>query len=173
MGIPFAQGLRMMVDDHQRFTRGGLEVFLRLQNFQPTGDFEEMGVPYVPTGTAAAQTGYTDILIDPPPQVIDVSMHNIGMSGGKLLIGARTFQVSHSFVQNMRDKFPGIPDDISVWFNWDGNTPVMGIMYENRMHDIVLYTHREIAGETVSWKLTCNRVDVAQDPGAQQPGVQP
>jgi hypothetical protein len=168
MGIPFAEGLRMMVDGQQRFTRAGLEVFLRVQNFAPVGDFQEMGVPYVPTGTDAAQTGYKDILIDPPPQVIDVSMHNIGMSGGKLLIGARAFVVSHTFVQTIRDQNPTIPDDISVWFNWDRQTPVVGILYENRMHEIVFYTHKEIAGETVSWKLTCNRVDVAQDIGSQE-----
>jgi len=168
MGIPFAEGLRILVDNQQRFLRAGLEVFLRLQNFQSQGDFQEEGVPYVPTGTAAINTGYTDILIDPPPQVTDVSMHNIGMSGGKLLIGARAFVVSHTFVLNMREQYPDIPDDIAVWFDWDKQTPVVGIVYENRMHEIVFYTHREVAGETVSWKLTCNRVDVAQDSGAEQ-----
>lgn len=170
MGIPFAEGLRMMVDGQQRFMRGGLEVFLRVQNFAPTGDFQEVGVPYVPTGTAAAETGYKDILIDPPPQVIDVSMHNIGMSAGKLLLGARSFVISHTFVRNMRDQNPKIADDIAVWYNWDTQSPVVGIVYENRMHDIVFYTHREVAGETVSWKLTCNRVDIAQDSGSQQAG---
>jgi hypothetical protein len=154
----------MLVDGQQRFTRAGLEVYLRVQNFAPQGDFQEMGVPYVTT----EGSGYTDILIDPPPQVVDVSMHNIGMSGGKLLLGARSFIVSHTFVQVMREKNPGIPDDIAVWFNWDGQTPVVGIVYENRMHEIVLYTHKEIAGETVSWKLTCNRVDVALDKGATE-----
>lgn len=168
MGLPFAEGLRMMVDNQQRFTRAGLEVFLRVQNFASEGDFQEMGVPYV-TNQA---NGYTDILIDPPPQVIDVSMHNIGMSGGKLLLGARTFQVSHSFVLKMRELNPGITDNIAVWYNWDGNTPVLGIVYENRMHEIVFYTHKEIAGETISWKLTCNRVDAPQDTPSGGYGVQ-
>ena len=71
--------------------------------------------------------------------------------------------MNHVFVQKMREINPKIPDDISVWYNWDGNTPVVGIVYENRMHEIVFYTHKEIAGETISWKLTCNRVDVPQD----------
>ncbi len=162
----FAEGLRFMVDGQQRFTRAGLEVYLRLQNFPSTGASQELGVPNI----ATQQTGYTDILIDPPPQVTDVSIHNIGMSGGKLRFGARTFQVSHTFVQRIREQNPNVPDDIAVWFNFDGATPVLGIMYENRMHDIVSYTHREVAGETISWRLTCNRVDVAQDAGAQQPG---
>lgn len=171
MGLPFAEGLRMLVDNQQRFTRAGLEVYLRVQNFTSQGDFQEMGVPNVNPATGGS--GYTDILIDPPPQVIDVSMHNIGMSGGKLLLGARSFIISHSFVLTTREQNPSIPDDIAVWYNWDGKTPVVGIMYENRMHEIVFYTHKEVAGETVSWKLTCNRVDVAQDVGAQEPGYNP
>jgi hypothetical protein len=173
MGNLFADGMRMMVDDHQRFLRGGLEVFLRIQNFQESGPFQEMGVPYVPTGVGRAQTGYTDILIDPPPQVTDVSMHDIGMSGGKLQLGARSFVVSHTFVLNMRELHPSIKDDIAVWSSWDSMSTVIGIMYENRMHDIVVYTHREVGGYTVSWKLTCNRVAVTQDSGAQQPNSVP
>lgn len=166
--VSFAEGLRFIVDDQQRFLRAGLEVFLRVQNFPNKGDSQEMGLSFPDT----QNVGYTDILIDPPPQVTDVSMHNIGMSGGKLNIGARNFQVSHTFVLNQRDKNPNIPDDVSVWFNRDGSTPVIGIVYENRMHNIVYYTHKEIAGETVSWRLTCNRVDVALDTGTS-PNPQP
>ena len=54
----FAEGMRFVTAGHQRFTRAGLEVFLRVQNFQSQGDFQEMGVPYVPVNTN--QAGYTD-----------------------------------------------------------------------------------------------------------------
>jgi hypothetical protein len=167
----FAEGMRMMVDGQQRFTRAGLEVYLRIQNFEDVGDFQEMGIPQAPTISSGA--GFTDLLIDPPPQVIDISMHDIGMSGGRLLIGARAFIISHSFVIKIRQQNPDIPDDIAVWSAFGTNTAVVGILYENRMHDIVLYTHKEIGGETVSWKLTCNRLDIAQDQGAQQPTPPP
>lgn len=164
----FAQGLRDLIDGQSRFVRSGLEVYLRLQNFpKSSGDFQELGLVFQ-TNT---DSGYTDILIDPPPQVTDVSMHNIGMSGGRLRIGARNFQVSHTFVQKMRQLNSSIPDDIAVWYNWDGNTPVTGILYENRMHDIVYYIHKEFAGETISWRLTCNRVDVSMDTGTTQPAL--
>jgi hypothetical protein len=169
----FAEGLAMMVDDQQRFLRSGLEVFLRVQNFQEQGTFQEVGIPVAPTGAAAAQTGFTDILIDPPPQVTDVSMHDIGMSGGRLLIGARKFKISQSFVTKMRARNPSIADDIAVWNVWDNQATVLCIMYENRAHDIVHYTHTEIGGSTVSWFVFCNRVDIAQDAGAQQPNSVP
>jgi hypothetical protein len=167
----FAEGMRMMTDGQQSFIRAGLEVYLRLQNFDSSGDFQEMGIPQAATPTSGA--GFTDIIIDPPPQVLDVSMHDIGMSGGRLLIGARSFIVSHSFVLKVREENPDIPDNIAVWSAWDSSATVVGILYENRMHDIVYYTHKEIGGETISWKIFCNRVDIAQDSGAQQPTPPP
>jgi hypothetical protein len=163
MGLPMGEGLRFLIDGQTRFLRSGLEVFLRVQNFKPSGDWQEMGFVYTPSNPA--DTGYADIVIDPPPQVKDVSMHNIGMSGGKLLIGARYFIISQTFVNKIREQNTNIPDDISVWSAWDGETPVVGIMYENRMHQIVTYAHNEIGGETITWRLTCNRVDVPVDPG--------
>jgi len=161
--LTFGEGIRMLLDGHYRFVRSGLRVYLRVQNFNNSGGFQELGVPL----PAATDSGYTDIMVDPPPAVTDVSMHNIGMSGGKLLMGARSFKVNHSFVLAMRDKYKGIPDDISVFFNWDGTAKVVGFVYENRMHEIVTYKHTDVAGETISWTLTCNRVDVPLDAGTQ------
>lgn len=166
MGIPFGEGIRMLLDEHYRFVRSGLSVYLRLQNFPNSGAFQEAGIPY----PAVQDSGFTDILIDPPPQVTDVSMHNIGMSAGKLSLGARNFKISHSFVLDMRTKYPDIPDDISVWKNWDNTTAkVIGFVYENRMHEVATLKHTEVAGETISWTITCNRVDRALDSGTQVP----
>lgn len=169
----FAEGIRMMIDGQYRFSRAGLKVYMRIQNFSSSGSYQELGVPYIPTNPNPSDTGYTDILIDPPPQVGDVSMHNIGMSGGKLLIGARWFKISHSFVLGIRARYPAVTDNIAVWSTWDktsetdGTARVIGFVYENRMHEIVYYTHKEAAGETISWTLTCNRVDVPLDKGTQ------
>src|SRR3954468_10870516 len=98
----FAEGIRMLLDGQYRFSRAGLQVYMRIQNFPSDGGFQELGAPFTPSDANPANTGYTDILIDPPPQVNDVSMHNVGMSGGKLLMGARYFTISHSFVLAMR-----------------------------------------------------------------------
>src|SRR4051812_16362542 len=110
MGIPFGYGVRMLLDGQQSFIRSGLTCFLRVQNFAPEGDWQEVGVPFVPTGAEAAKTGFTDLLISPPPEVRDVSTHNIGMSGGKLMFGARYFIISHTFVETVMQQYPEITD---------------------------------------------------------------
>lgn len=167
MGALFAAGLQGLIDGQQSYIRSGLVTYLRIENFAPQGDWQEVGVPYSPTGAAAASTGFVDLEIIPPPEVRDVSMHNIGMSGGRLNIGARTFIVSDTFVQSILQQYPKISDPADVWRNWDavyvdGNpeqqtASVVGIVYDNRMHDIVYFNHREIAGQTISWLITCNR----------------
>jgi hypothetical protein len=157
----FAQGLVMLLDGQTRYVREGEQCFLRLQNFPNEGDFQEVGVPWSPTGAQGAsnQTGYTDILIDPPPEVTDVPDRDIGLAGGKLMFGARTFLISDTFVQNMLQLYPGIPDNSQVWRSWDGNTPVMGIAYSNQLFSIEDVLTREFGGQIISWKLNCNALE--------------
>ena len=156
MGSLFAEGMEMLFDGQQRYLRDGLQCFLRGQNFPSEGDFQEFGVPYAPSGTAAAETGFTDILIDPPPSVTAVSTHDIGVSGGKLMFGARKFLISDTFVSRMLQQYPGIVDPYDVFRNWDGTTPVVGIIYDNRMFSIEQIIPREIGGRRISWTVTCN-----------------
>jgi hypothetical protein len=170
----FAQGLVMVMDGQARYVREGEECFLRLQNFENQGDFQEVGVPYAPTGTAGAanQTGFTDILIEPPPIVTDIPDRDIGLSGGKLMFGARTFLISDTFVQNIMQQYPNIPDNSQVWRSWDGLTPVIGIVYSNQMFSIEDVLTRELGGRIISWKLNCN---AAEQPlvAASQPTLIP
>lgn len=178
MGLPFASGIQMLLDGQQRYVRSGLTCYLRIQNFAPVGDWQEVGVPFVPTGVAAATTGFVDIEIDPSPEVKDVSMHNIGMSGGHLRFGARYFIVSHTFVYNVMQQYPNITDPYNVWRNWDaqlvnGNwinatASIVGIVYENRLHSIEDISHVDIAGETIKWKLTCNLFEIPLEGTAQE-----
>jgi hypothetical protein len=153
----FAEGILMCLDGQARYVREGEQCFLRLQNFQNQGDFQEVGVPYVPTGTgsAANQTGYTDILIDPPPETTDQPDRDVGIAGGKIMFGARTFLVSYTFIRNMRDQYPGLQDDSDIWRNWDGNTPVIGIIYSQQLFSIESVTSRELGGQTISYVLNC------------------
>ena len=169
MGMLFASGLEMLLDGQLRFTRGGLQCFLRAQNFANQGDFQEVGVPFAPTGTDAAQTGYTDILIDPPPAVTAISTHDIGLSGGKLMFGARKFLISDTFVSNMMQQYPGIVDPYDVFRNWDGQTPVIGIIYDNRMFSIEDIMPRELAGQRISWTIKANYIETfIPDPAGEQ-----
>ena len=156
MGGLFGTGVQMLIDGQQNYVRGGLTAWLRLQNFQASGDYQEFGVAFAPTGQPEETLGFTDILIQPPPSVTDVSAHDIGNSGGKLMFGAKRFLVSNTFVQDMRQKYPNVIDPYDIWRNWDNKTPVIGIIYNNRMHSIEEILTRELGGQTISWILMCN-----------------
>lgn len=163
MPLPIGVGMRYLQDSHQRFVRGGLQAFLRVKNFNednpPDGltDFIEVGFAFAPTG--GQDVGTTDILIDPPPEIQDISLHNIGILGGRLNLGSKTFIVSHTFVRNqlialgMDPLAPGA--GYAVWRDRDGKKAV-GIVYDTRIYSIESVVHKEIGGETINWKLTCN-----------------
>jgi len=160
---PFAAGQQMLFDAHQKFVRSGMQVFLRVKNFQGEGDYIEVGVPWAPTGVDAAQTGYTDYLVEPPPNVQDVSLHNIGILAGRLNFGSRIFTISHTFVADqlrLLNQGPvKIEDPYAVWRARDGNGNTIGLVYNGRLFSIESITHREVSGTTVSWRLICNALE--------------
>src|SRR5208283_3517867 len=97
MGGASAWGLRSLADTFLRYYQPGLPCWLRLQNqVMQSGDPSALGFMPAVTG---APTGIQDVQIDPPPDVKEVSLHNIGILGGRLQFGARTFLVSHTFVK--------------------------------------------------------------------------
>lgn len=177
MGIPFAQGIQMLYDGQLNYVRGGLDCYLRVNNFSASGDFIEVGVPYSPTGQASITTGYVDILILPPPATQALGMHDIGLSGGKLMFGARRFFISNTFVQSMLDTYPNIKGSFNVFRNWDspdgtgqteGTAYVQGLIYNNQIYSIEDIGRREIAGKTINWVLQCNTHEEYLEPGSAQ-----
>lgn len=168
MGIPFAQGVQMLYDGQLQYVRGGLECWLRVSNFAPSGDWIEVGVSFSPTGVAAAQTGFVDILIDPPPATVPVGMHNIGMSGGKLMFGARKFFISNTWVDKIAGLYPNIRGRFNVFRDWDGTASTLGIIYNNQLYSIEDIGRREIAGQTINWILTCNAEEEYLEPAASE-----
>lgn len=169
MGISFGAGIQFLLDSHQKFVRAGKPIWLRVKNFEDEGDYIEVGVPYVPTGgPATAQTGYTDILIDPPPDVKGVSLHNIGLNSGRLQFGATQFIVSNSFVDAQLAKYREITDPIEVFRNRDGYAAI-GIFYFNRLYSIESITHKEVSGQTIVWYLICNALETVSDSLSHSP----
>lgn len=169
MGINFGYGLQMLVDSHQRFTRSGTPVWLRVKNFEDVGDFIEVGVPYTPTGAAAAQTGYTDIPITPPPDVQGVSLHNIGLNSERLQFGATKFIISHSFVEAQLALYDKIPDPIEVFRSRDGKNAAIGLFCYNRLYSIESITHKEVAGRTLVWYIIGNALELVSDSLSHSP----
>lgn len=177
MGIPFAAGIQMLLDGQRQYLRGGLDCFIRVNNFAPSGDFIEVGVPYAPSGDAYLNQGFVDILILPPPATKSVPFHDIGISGGKLMFGARIFWISHTFVQKMLDTYPNIKGGYNVFRNWDspdgtsqtdGTAYVMGLIYNNQLYSIDDIGRTEVGGVTIDWKLTCNTQEGYLQDGAAE-----
>src|SRR5208283_2639235 len=95
--------------------------------------------------------GIQDVQIDPPPDVKEVSLHNIGILGGRLQIGERTFLVSHTFVKNRMQEM-NYTDPMQVW----RDPSVLGLYYDQRLFSIESITHEDVGGEQMLWTLLCN-----------------
>src|SRR6266700_7565750 len=134
-----AWGLRSLADCFLRYWQPGLPVYLRRQNVQDTeADYSTLGFqPSVSGGVG----GFTDTTIDPPADVTEVSLHNIGILGGHLHFGARTFLISDLFVQNQMQLF-GYTDPYLVW----RDTSVVGLLYNQRLFSLDSITHEEVGG---------------------------
>jgi hypothetical protein len=162
MGGASAWGIRSLADTYFRYFQPGLACALRLQVVDTsTVDYGRLGfVPSV-TGAQPGQSGVVDIPIQPPADVQEVSMHNIGQSGGRLQFGARTFLVSHTFVlQQMQDR--DLQDPYLVW----RDPLVMGLYYNQRLFSIESITHEDVGSEVTLWKLVCNAMEFPSSPSS-------
>jgi hypothetical protein len=153
MGGASAWGIRSLADTFFRYFQPGLPCFLRLQQVDAQGeDYGQIG--FMPAVTGAV-SGIQDIPVDPPPDVQEVSLHNIGIMGGKLRFGARRFLISNLFVLNqMRDR--NLSDPYLVW----SDPLVVGLFYNQRLFSIESITHEEVGGETTLWSLVCNSSEI-------------
>jgi len=158
MGGASAWGLRSLADTFLRYFLPGLPCYLRFQNFDATSaDFAQLGFQPVVSG---GPSGVFDFPIDPQPDVQEVSLHDIGIMGGRLQFGARRFLVSHTFVINQMS-LRGLTDPYQVW----RDPLVMGIFYNSRMFSIESITHEDVGSETTLWILTCNSFEYNQSGG--------
>lgn len=168
-GIPFSAGQQMLYDAQQRFVRAGLPVFLRVKNYPENvqGDYLEVGVPWVPTGTAAADTSFIDIPIDPPPNVAEATKKNVSpLVWTRLNVGARIFKISNTFVQAqlalLAKSNPPVTNPNAVFRGRDGR-PCIGIFYDNKLYAIESLAHDQVSATAIEWRLYCNAVDVQDD----------
>jgi hypothetical protein len=148
--VNFGLGFQRLIANNQQYMRAGDPVYLRLRNFPDVQNqtWAQLGFSISPTGTA--QIGTTDILITPPPGVEMISLHNIGQSMGKLRFGARLFVISANFT-DAQVKAQGLSDESLVW----RGPNVVGLYCDNQLFSIENINHKEVAGKTVVWMLTC------------------
>ena len=154
-GVPWGFGVRFLYDAHLRYFRPGLPCALRIQNYTtPNQGFAELGFEFTPTGAMQPeQTGFTDVPIKPPVEVWTSGAKggkagDIGLNQVRFMYYARTFYVSHTFVQN-RMNSQGFSDPYQVW----RDPSVMGLFYDKRLHKIDSVDYEQIAGVTIAWVL--------------------
>lgn len=144
-------GIQRIIDAQQRFIRNVRQpVYMRVRNFTEPQNalWAQLGYRLTP---ASGPTGTTDMLIDPPPMTRLESMHNIGMSNGKLRFGARSFVISQTFVSAVQSALElSAPEQV-----WIGQQ-VVGLVGYNVLWSIESYTPEDLGGETILWTLICN-----------------
>lgn len=151
MTSPWA--LRNMMDNWLRYFQPGLPVYLRVQNVSvDTEDAFALG--FQPT--VSGDSGITDYLISPPAEVLPVSTHDIGMSGGRLQFGAKTFSISNTWVLQRMSQM-GYTDPYQVW----RDPSVVGFYHDGRLYAIESVVHRDLASQAVIWQLVCNSLENA------------
>jgi hypothetical protein len=147
-----AWGIRSLADTFLRYFQPGLPCYLRLQAVDADGQpYGQIG--FMPTVTGA-MSGFNDLLIDPPAEVTEISLHNIGIMGGRLQFGARRFMISNLFVINQMEK-QGLKDPYQVW----RGPLVMGILYNQKLFSIESITHEDVGSETTLWNLVGNSTE--------------
>jgi hypothetical protein len=154
MGGASAWGLRSLADGFFRYFQPSSPVYLRRQNqLNSPNDYSALG--FQPT-VSGGPTGFTDLLVDPPADVKEVSLHNIGILGGRLNFGARTFLISHTFVQAVMDD-EDYTDPYQVW----RDPSVIGLYYQKRLFSIESITNETVGGYITLWYLIGNSDEFA------------
>lgn len=150
-GLYFGLGIQRLQDALQGYVRATTPVYLRERKFAPVinTQWAQVGFRIAPTG--GEQTGTEDFEIMPAPSMMTMSLHNIGMSGGKLRFGAKQFLISASWVRQ-RQAATGVPNPKNVF---DGQQ-VLGIVNEGMLYSIEDIQHEVAAGTITSWILVCN-----------------
>jgi len=162
MSSLFNLGIRSLADTYLSFWQPGLPCWLRIKQVvpelvKPVHDVSALGFQPAVSG---GQSGVVDIPIVPPPEVREVTRHNIGLSGGRLRIGARVFLISHTFVINRMAQV-GFTDPEQVFS--DGS--VVGFFYDGRIFNMESVTHEDQAGQPIFWTIVGNAIEIL----SQQP----
>jgi hypothetical protein len=148
-------GFQRLLDTQLNYLQTGHPVYYRVRNFPDiqNQEYAQLGFSISPSGTPV---GTTDTLILPPPAVSPISMHSIGMSMGRLRFGAKSFEISASWVdQQVRLAGGTVNDPTSQDLIFRGPN-VVGLVCDNLLWSIELPTHFELGGKTVAWILQCN-----------------
>ena len=149
-GPDFSFGVQRLIGAVQRYTGATTPVYMRFRNYAtlPQTQAAMLGLPVTPDPLMVTP-GTSDVLVDPPPSMNTLSLHDIGISGGKLRFGAKSFLIQAGWVSAQAQTF-GFTDPKLV-FN-----QAVGVVNENMLYSIEDIQHEAVTGCIVSWILVCN-----------------
>ena len=148
--LQFGYGIQRLLDANQRFGRPQHPVYYRYRKYVDAQRTMAAGMGFV-VSASGAQTGYQDILVDPPCSSSAVSAHQVAMSQGRLRLDSRLFIVSATFV-DAQVKALGLTDQRDFW----NGGQCMGLFTENMLFTIESVLSQEVAGKTVVWEVMGN-----------------
>lgn len=151
-GPNFAFGLRFLQDRQAEFVRAGLAVYLRVKNFDESSfSGARLGFAFSPTGSA----GTTDILITPPPEVIDYRSREAEAIPLQVEFKIeKKFVISHTFVI-ARAQQMGYTDFREVF----RSKTVVGFVYETRVYSIDSVLTDTSSGDIIKWNIIAYAVE--------------
>jgi hypothetical protein len=152
MPLDFSFGLRFLQDNQARFARAGLAVALRVHNFDETKFAgARLGFVWTPTGGPG---GTTDLVIDPPPEVIDVASKDVGIELQNEYVITKKFTISHTWVLARQQQFH-YSDPYQVF----RSNSVVGLVYNSRLYAIDSVLSDDSSGSIIKWYVTANAVE--------------
>lgn len=150
MSIVSPWAIRDLLDTRLKTTTPGLKTYLRLRtDTVPNREFEEYGFQIVNVGA-----NVNDILIVPPPSVTPMSMHNIGIVGGRLQFGAHQFDISDTFTRSMLPILK-VTDGYSVW----RHTSVIGLIYNGSVFSLESVVPKSVNDSIIRWIISGNQIE--------------
>lgn len=156
--------LTSLINSNSAYFDSGLPVYYRTQNFDEAlvGEgISEMGFQVMPSIYSASGffvTGTTDKEICPQPAVKLLTMKMIAdaqQAGSALRVGARTFNISHSWVQSIQVA-KGYDNPRQVFID----RSVVGFYHDGLLFQIVSYVHNDLYGGIIDWDVICNANDI-------------
>ena len=153
MGGYSQTGLTRTFDVMSRFVGKSLPTYLRVLN-STTVQAEEF-VQFGFQVSASGQAVQTDVLIDPPAVVTDISLRDIGLNAAQIPFGSKRFMISQSWVsarqQSMGYLEPGtnLPD----WYRVFRDPSVVGLWYNSRLFKIISIVPEATGRAPLWWTL--------------------
>lgn len=146
-------GIQRTFDVASRFVGKSFPTYLRIYN-QPEVEDEEFA-QFGFQVSASGQAVTTDVLIDPPAMVTDISLRDIGLNAAQLPFGSKKFQISQAWVmcRQLEKGYQEPGTELPDYYRVFRDKSVVGLYYNSRLFKIVSILPDVIGTNPTTWTL--------------------